>query len=226
MSSRSIPAWAGKPMGRSDRLTVTWVHPRVGGETPKRLVSRDSVSGPSPRGRGNRVKKALEEGRQGSIPAWAGKPTIVRVVGSLEGVHPRVGGETRSGDHPMRLTRVHPRVGGETVGRRRLSPGRYGPSPRGRGNRDEFLHRGLEVGSIPAWAGKPGTKSSAVTLPTVHPRVGGETSRRTGTATISSGPSPRGRGKPSGLSCLVSSRKVHPRVGGETTGYWVADRVG
>ena len=116
----SIPAWAGKPDSRScndpvplNRVhpprgrgnppygragrQIEQVHPRVGGETRRRLrlpvCRRGSIPAwagkPSP---GCRACSPVD----GSIPAWAGKParTEVRVPPSVPAVHPRVGGET------------------------------------------------------------------------------------------------------------------------------------
>ena len=161
------------------------VHPRVGGETlPSGLGIGNAacIMGPSPRGRGNRLRyRAEHEGRRGpsprgrgnhvdgsvvstlerSIPAWAGKPFVSSCVLSYHRVHPRVGGETRItcfsgvGSNAMR---VHPRVGGETWATgATASSSTLGPSPRGRGNPVATIVNGREMKkrSIPAWAGKP-----------------------------------------------------------------------
>ena len=74
------------------------------------------------------------------------------------GVHPRVGGETlRYSTSHLSLCGVHPRVGGETL-RVVLKP----PA--------------LNLGSIPAWAGKPLIERPVFEqVLRVHPRVGGET---------------------------------------------------
>ena len=98
---RSIPAWAGKPLGVCDAMTGMTVHPRVGGETSAFRAEdidgvcaavapevhprvggetevpdqrRASDQGPSPRGRGNPQDRDAGLGEPGSIPAWAGKP--------------------------------------------------------------------------------------------------------------------------------------------------------
>ena len=91
----------------------------------------------------------------------------------------------------------HPRVGGEThVGYNyQLNP--WGPSPRGRGNHTEILPEIIELGTIPAWAGKP--LSASVSSPSSgdHPHVGGETSGSVAALERRTGPSSRGRGNPS-----------------------------
>ena len=92
---------------------------------------------------------------------------------------------------------------------------------------------GGNIGSIPAWAGKPHLIHLYSAVPGVYPRVGGETKPLPWTA---AGLSPRGRGnpvgpsgysginrsipawagKPASSSGSLSSPPVYPRVGGET----------
>ena len=212
---RSIPAWAGKPSaagGHSGRVTV---HPRVGGETPDRVMMPATGEGPSPRGRGNRGRLRRRRRRQWSIPAWAGKPVRRNRYGAALRVHPRVGGETVTivtefGDvqgpsprgrgkpefgHRARCSsRVHPRVGGETAGSAPVLDVRPGPSPRGRGNRYDHSVGARPLRSIPAWAGKPVGRRRCTPIRRVHPRVGGETHSLVSFAVLYQGPSPRGRG--------------------------------
>ena len=125
-------------------------------------LDRDLARGQtrSPRGRGNRARKSGGAASRGSIPAWAGKPPTPLTPAVTPWVHPRVGGETDD-------------EAGDEIYRR-------GPSPRGRGNRPLGGPAGVVCGSIPAWAGKPGICTQSPTLTEVHPRVGGETSRRSG----------------------------------------------
>ena len=113
-ASRSIPAWAGKPgVGRAAGAGFV-VHPRVGGETASITRCCASVTGPSPRGRGNHSGASFADRFIRSIPAWAGKPPQHGPVRQRFKVHPRVGGETGAPTPPT------------------WSGG--GPSPRGRGN--------------------------------------------------------------------------------------------
>ena len=232
---RSIPAWAGKPWCATVGAVAVRVHPRVGGETRLAEIEALLEPGPSPRGRGNRLRRAGVPQRRGSIPAWAGKPPAASQSGSRAGVHPRVGGETKNGWGCKCYTRgpsprgrgnpkigfsmqsflgsipawagkpiegqhaesgcwVHPRVGGETGWRVGVKVGLEGPSPRGRGNLPEADEEDDLFGSIPAWAGKPGTQAHSHRPRWVHPRVGGETTPSRIRTFMSSGPSPRGRG--------------------------------
>ena len=192
---RSIPAWAGKPgSGRFLRGDAK-VHPRVGGETRPRSRPPLEIGGPSPRGRGNRGHSAPDVRDGGSIPAWAGKPTICSSRCSPKSVHPRVGGETRC--RPEMPTREK------------------GPSPRGRGNRRRRERESKLGRSIPAWAGKPPTRSTSGTRIEVHPRVGGETLSFRSAIHLQAGPSPRGRGNLRGVSKLEDPVRSIPAWAGK-----------
>ena len=162
----------------SDRWKV---YPRVGGETLGRSSRMSCNLGLSPRGRGNLDASGVWRMYDRSIPAWAGKP-------------PRC---------PMRrpCRQVYPRVGGETSSYHRVTSPGPGLSPRGRGNRrtgrgDQRVRR-----SIPAWAGKPASATSARRPRRVYPRVGGETTDRACSRYHGAGLSPRGRGNPRPRRC-------------------------
>ena len=131
----SIPAWAGKPLGERLEGQPAEVYPRVGGETSPGYLPVHQRIGLSPRGRGNLSDVRKTDSRNGSIPAWAGKPTQAAQL--------------------VETARVYPRVGGETV----LSPDSgalvRGLSPRGRGNQMLTQRHDPSWRSIPAWAGKP-----------------------------------------------------------------------
>ena len=55
------------------------VYPRVGGETAGMPTDTLRIHGLSPRGRGNQQLDPARPGRDGSIPAWAGKPTYIAI---------------------------------------------------------------------------------------------------------------------------------------------------
>ena len=133
---RSIPAWAGKPSSPGCCTQSARVYPRVGGETTNLSVNPLAVEGLSPRGRGNLPANGMIAPDSRSIPAWAGKPGGRGRGGSVNGVYPRVGGETR------------PEAGMWVVD--------GGLSPRGRGNPAMRMRGASSMRSIPAWAGKPG----------------------------------------------------------------------
>ncbi len=90
---RFIPAWAGNILNGRMSSRFLSVHPRVGGEHQRRVISHIITSGSSPRGRGTSrcgSDKALD-GR--FIPAWAGNIGQRRPGCGRPPVHPRVGGE-------------------------------------------------------------------------------------------------------------------------------------
>ena len=59
----------------------------------RRLIIK-SVSGLSPRGRGNPDAVIAEWTKVRSIPAWAGEPKSAALLFSTPSVYPRVGGGT------------------------------------------------------------------------------------------------------------------------------------
>src|SRR5438034_1005589 len=72
----TIPARAGKPRGPLARAAREQDHPRAGGETDASNGRSPATSGPSPRGRGNRVMVLNTFHDAGTIPARAGKPLV------------------------------------------------------------------------------------------------------------------------------------------------------
>ena len=214
----SIPAWAGKPKAVMGSTLSRPVYPRVGGETCHAPACAAWRMGLSPRGRGNRGAGDGTTTFNGSIPAWAGKPPTGPGSESQAAVYPRVGGET------------HVRI--------RQWPYDEGLSPRGRGNLIDGPLGGLDIRSIPAWAGKPSPTPGTGSPVAVYPRVGGETRQGQAGYVRQLGLSPRGRGnrdgehvargvgrsipawagKPACGPIRWPSARVYPRVGGETGG--------
>ena len=96
---RSIPARAGEPLGWGVGGIHSGVYPRACGGTPATLNTTSSISGLSPRVRGNHFRNLTAGQPPRSIPARAGEPAA-----SL----PTVG-----------RTRVYPRACGGTVTRHR-----------------------------------------------------------------------------------------------------------
>ena len=110
----SIPAWAGKPGARRAASGRTRVHPRVGGEARDLQHQADLEGGPSPRGRGSLLQRRRVDGGGGSIPAWAGKPSVAGSGPCARAVHPRVGGEARAlGNAPGSVGGPSPRGAGK-----------------------------------------------------------------------------------------------------------------
>ena len=173
--------------------------------------------GLSPRGRGNLVQEEQAEDDRGSIPAWAGEPSLAasRVL------------------HRW----VYPRVGGGTLVKASLTSLADGLSPRGRGNHDTNKCVPIYPRSIPAWAGEPLRGHQKSHRQRVYPRVGGGTFSSPLAMRCLHGLSPRGRGnrlagrhqqaragsipawagEPGGVHCAADlPTMVYPRVGGGT----------
>jgi hypothetical protein len=124
----------------------------VGGPVP---LGYAAVAKTSPRGRGNLQTGSAAMGNEGTIPARAGKPFFIRVH--------------------LGRQRDHPRAGGETDELRTLMVETGGPSPRGRGNLLDGWNAQVDIGTIPARAGKPDQRHPAAEPGRDHPRAGGET---------------------------------------------------
>ena len=151
----SIPAWAGQPRSSTDSGIGFGVYPRVGGATSDVRHTNLDLTGLSPRGRGNPLTGVPHRIARGSIPAWAGQPSVVLPADMPGSVYPRVGGATYA----------------YTV----LADLAAGLSPRGRGNPVCRVSPGLVSGSIPAWAGQPSSVPRFRLQWPVYPRVGGAT---------------------------------------------------
>ena len=111
-----IPAWAGRSWDGPRLSDCDRAHPRVGGEVPTPTDLFRVAEGSSPRGRGGPPLRHLRASVRGLIPAWAGRSTARAPRPTLDGAHPRVGGE---------VTFYSPTAGILE-----------GSSPRGRGGRD------------------------------------------------------------------------------------------
>ena len=173
---RSIPAWAGEPVGLVDGHENLAVYPRVGGGTGYGFRGVGFDYGLSPRGRGNPHIGSRTKSPGWSIPAWAGEP-----AGNVKGRLPAP---------------VYPRVGGGTLWAAVRRHGGRGLSPRGRGNLIPTTRWAGRRRSIPAWAGEPQPVVPAPRGAGVYPRVGGGTHHLHHIVRLCAGLSPRGRGNP------------------------------
>ena len=92
--TRSIPAYAGEPRRIRIRPAVRKVYPRVCGGTKNRGVLHHTISGLSPRMRGNQRAAKVIEWMTRSIPAYAGEPCRAACRAGIGQVYPRVCGGT------------------------------------------------------------------------------------------------------------------------------------
>ena len=133
---------------------MSWDHPRVCGEHPKREFMTRLLTGSSPRMRGTRsVGRTVCLGL-GIIPAYAGN-TSRRPVLTIS-------------------SRDHPRVCGEHYGRNHWHHRREGSSPRMRGTPLALLENLFRSGIIPAYAGNTALPRCRGMHCRDHPRVCGE----------------------------------------------------
>ncbi len=149
------PRMRGHPLRFPMRPGTGRVYPRVCGVTHQTLEDNPSTEGLSPRMRGYRepVRRVAPEG--GSIPAYAGLPETAPSVPGGHRVYPRVCGVTAKND------------GNE------LASG--GLSPRMRGYLSVTPRTMPIAGSIPAYAGLPGSRLGIGGGFGVYPRVCGVT---------------------------------------------------
>ena len=195
LSRRSIPACAGEPYAGALPGISAGVYPRVCGGTVDGKCRPASITGLSPRVRGNPLPAAGRRGLPGSIPACAGEP--IRSWRS------------------KRASPVYPRVcGGTLPGGRRLPP-RQGLSPRVRGNRGVVALGVGAGGSIPACAGEPCAGGNIPSPGQVYPRVcGGTVGDDPGRAPLR-GLSPRVRGNPVQNEIQLAGLRSIPACAGE-----------
>ena len=171
-----------------------------------------TISGLSPRLRGNPLCLAKVRAPRGSIPAPAGEPPLRVVTASMRPVYPRACGGTQS-----------------------MSNGRHtlkGLSPRLRGNQWQCLAVSGGKRSIPAPAGEPGWPSGPGTTPPVYPRACGGTRLAFRTRHNAAGLSPRLRGNHIGEpNRLTTARSIPAPAGEPNSGYvrlpcmWVYPRA-
>ena len=172
--SGSIPAYAGEPPASLSTTGVCWVYPRVCGGTWCRFHRPMPALGLSPRMRGNHALIRWTMRRPGSIPAYAGEPSLPA--------------------KRLPTVRVYPRVCGGTDGFIFAKSVVQGLSPRMRGNHRRWGDAAAYVGSIPAYAGEPTSRKSTGPTCKVYPRVCGGTPFFPYLTQIAQGLSPRMRG--------------------------------
>ena len=191
----SIPANAGEPSWRAAFRGRTRVYPRERGGTALPCARTHSITGLSPRTRGNPGGDFAGLDLSGSIPANAGEPARAR--------------------RPTWPRAVYPRERGGTGNLFDDNPNTGGLSPRTRGNRCAFAVALPPTGSIPANAGEP--KSNCAPSPpcAVYPRERGGTLSDTVPPPGDSGLSPRTRGNRPDLRLQSGRRGSIPANAGE-----------
>ncbi len=150
----SIPAHAGKPLDINASLDVIEVYPRPRGEALSLVAFASQGMGLSPPTRGSRRLRTCVKSTSRSIPAHAGKPSLIDGVPLMATVYPRPRGEAR-----LPLAKI-------------LLPA--GLSPPTRGSLQRRKDRVQPGRSIPAHAGKPHVYERSARSSWVYPRPRGE----------------------------------------------------
>ncbi len=204
----SIPAGAGEPDRSPRSSAATGVYPRRCGGTAPVPAPTASTTGLSPQVRGNRVVPRRCGGTgsspfmtwlpMGLSPQVRGNPGSRRRRRGHPGSIPAGAGEPAPWARPRARSRVYPRRCGGTLLFIARSPGLLGLSPQVRGNPRPGRDLLVDLGSIPAGAGEPGSSSSARGPRWVYPRRCGGTVRIPIDTSIASGLSPQVRGNPRG----------------------------
>ena len=212
---RFIPARAGNTTAMHGIPNFPSVHPRTGGEHAVEGYILGDDFGSSPHGRGTQGQRGTTRHGPRFIPARAGN--------------------TRSLPARLTATAVHPRTGGEHSILAGPPDGNCGSSPHGRGTRHSISRLICRSRFIPARAGNTPPESARTPPTPVHPRTGGEHSRKVLLEVEHDGSSPHGRGtlttpkwpivgirfipaRAGNTTCRLPLRMrhtVHPRTGGE-----------
>ena len=169
------PAYAGKILPKRIEKYSSEVHPRIRGEDflPKDKADQAQGSPPHTRGRFHEINPHGDFIR--FTPAYAGK--ISSRVNSLY------------------MRRVHPRIRGED--RRYLTAldKSRGSPPHTRGRFHEINPHGDFIRFTPAYAGKISSRVNSLYMRRVHPRIRGEDSSSTVSASSAIGSPPHTRGR-------------------------------
>ena len=238
LTTRLIPAHAGKTLWELAPDGAAWAHPRSRGENGLRRPPRRCGPGSSPLTRGKLLNNALSRVLQGLIPAHAGKTALSGASTRPPRAHPRSRGEnqhqgsqravvhrlipahagkTSTPTAAATSTRAHPRSRGEnTPSATQVSSGR-GSSPLTRGKHLADRVHELAHGLIPAHAGKTRPGSSSAKRMRAHPRSRGENSLHVGHLLTWYGSSPLTRGKPAREIDLLAVRGLIPAHAGKTS---------
>ena len=205
LSSRNIPAYAGKT-GVDRRLWGVYrEHPRVCGENMLDSSVCAAVMGTSPRMRGKPAQNLINLFTIGNIPAYAGKTLRSSGCQILNAEHPRVCGENQQHHWPPLWCN--------------------GTSPRMRGKRFQARQNSADLRNIPAYAGKTDLATGYVLGFGEHPRVCGENWWQPMDDGGEVGTSPRMRGKPGiNSGCGPTLRNI-PAYAGKTSAHRSCRRI-
>ena len=212
----SSPLTRGKRKAENGERVLGGLIPAHAGKTRAGAVIA-ARAGAHPRSRGENMQKAAEgAGRSGSSPLTRGKHGLGQVTGLGDRLIPAHAGKTTRTSRPRSRQSAHPRSRGENASINPRATRGYGSSPLTRGKLGRDLHARLDVGLIPAHAGK--TMATADPSPSVvaHPRSRGENEIMTKRCNVCQGSSPLTRGKPHLARQPPQSGRLIPAHAGKT----------
>ena len=232
---RLIPARAGKTHPVPSCGLMGAAHPRSRGEKSLEIVIAFVAPGSSPLARGKLAGARVVRLNRGLIPAHAGKTTDLAGVAESVGAHPRSRGENQAAADargpdawlipahagktgavaPARQGRgAHPRSRGENQQLHDPRLRSHGSSPLTRGKRDRLRELRLELGLIPAHAGKTAARRKPSCAQVAHPRSRGENNLSKAFSVYRYGSSPLARGKPwPAYGDAITQRLIPARAG-------------
>ncbi len=191
---RTIPTRVGRTLTHTPPWPKTPDHPHAGGENAVAKVFFQSLSGPSPRGWGERSCGGFRFRTQRTIPTRVGRTELRWMMTS------------RNSDHPH--------AGGENTSDRTDSRNESGPSPRGWGERSGETCCCSDLRTIPTRVGRTICLGECPGGNPDHPHAGGENSTLRHCWAFISGPSPRGWGEQSATALATAETRTIPtRVG-------------
>ena len=191
-----IPAGAGRRSQRGHSRRSCWDHPRGCGEKKVMSAHSGSMSGSSPRVRGEATLRPPPRRRSGIIPAGAGRsfPVLCAHLADED----------------------HPRGCGEKCVRSCTMPTARGSSPRVRGEGREGRQGQGRAGIIPAGAGRRGIGFESLPRHQDHPRGCGEKPPKKRGLLAGLGSSPRVRGEDHHRGLRVSRGGIIPAGAGRS----------
>ena len=211
----SIPARAGEPHQKVQTQANEPVYPRACGGTKFWSCGLSSVTGLSPRVRGNPPARARCRCSRRSIPARAGEPPSPTRRQRHGPVYPRACGGTWPGrSSGLPRMGLSPRVRGNL----HRVPHQRRPArsiPARAGNRQAQIFRRRSIGSIPARAGEPARRRCTAGPFAVYPRACGRTLICSAPGAVREGLSPRVRGNQGVRSRRVGAGGSIPARAGE-----------
>ena len=153
---RSIPACTGEPPCGPPPVPSAPVYPRVYGGTNVVITEAGTMTGLSPRVRGNPVIVSVNTESSGSIPACTGEPLdAIACRRHPSGSIPACTGEPGVLSRHYSPPPVYPRVYGGTAVPVTVTVPVDGLSPRVRGNPEVSRSKPIRQRSIPACTGEP-----------------------------------------------------------------------